>query len=387
MKKIAILYPLNSEAKERYFNSAVTMGYEPILVVGNEDDYSDVSNRIVIPGANENSFQISSILKEYGDVIAVVAAGEFAVEIAENVSRDLGLISSMTKPASILRNKSTMREEFAKYGVVQPKVYCLSSNIEELTSDCECIRDFPVVSKPVDMAGSWYVSINHDVKDILKNSKPIFAHTTAKITGLTLRCQTLVEQYICGKEYSAEVIVRDGELIDYIINKKIISDLPYFDEVGHICGVSLCEEVQNKLKSNILGIINAAGVSNSILHVEFRLADDGNIYIIEAGCRVAGDRISNIVEIKYGICLEEIMIRLKAGQAIVRPPIENNNLICIRFLFLQSPELPVGVKLIKRHIEKDSPLRQDLQPTHLVNRLGYEIIDVTNQDAISSLFI
>ncbi|MEZ9657361.1 acetyl-CoA carboxylase biotin carboxylase subunit family protein [Vibrio splendidus] len=386
MKKIALLYPLNAESKKRYVQAIEKLGYEPIIVVGNNNAFLEEKNRVVLNGDTENASRVAQVLRGVGDVCAVIAAGEFSVEMAEKVSDILLLKKSMKKPASILRNKAIMRTEFTRYGVEQPKVLGIAKDKIQLSQLADKVCNFPIISKPVDMAGSWFVAINHNRQSIIENGQPIFDYKSAKTTGLNFECQCLLESFFEGEEYSAEVIVHDGHIVKYIVNKKILSALPYFDEVGHICGVSLGMNVESTLLKNLHGIIAASGVTDSVIHVEFRVNNMGELNIIEAGCRVAGDRISELVQLKYDISLEEVMVRLKAGLKLPSFEQENDTIIGIRFLFLGTPKLIDKAVCIVQDKMKEFDRRENLQATHIANRLGYEIFTLSKESDLLRVF-
>lgn len=387
MNKVAILYPLNETSLVRYVSAVEDLGFEPIIFIKKNDFSTGKFNTCIMDGDLTNAHNIINYLNGLGNVVAIIAAGEFSVELADLVAKSMGLKQSMSKPARVLRNKYLMRKAFYENGVDQPQVIGLADNIEDLCKKSEAIQKFPVISKPVDMAGSWFVNINNSSFDIIKNGAPIFDYKVAKATGLAFECKCLLEEYFEGEEFSAEVIVENGEMKNYIINKKIISKLPYFNEVGHICGAKVSKETRRNLERNIQSVINAAGVLNSVLHIEFRVGSNNHLKVIEVGCRVAGDRISDLVEMQYGISLEKIMVELKTENHSDLSICDNGKTIGIRFIFKNSKELPEYFECIDRHINKNARVRPDLERTHISNRLGYEIFRISESDIPEDVFM
>lgn len=374
MPIVAILYPLNDASRNRYINAVRSLSLRPVIVEQKSTPADEgMSQTISIEGKIENAGQIADELKKLGEISGVVAGGEFSVEISDLVAIKLGLRPSMGGPAAILRNKQKMREAFHASGVAQPKLIGVARDAEELEAIAKRITAYPVISKPVDMAGSWFVSINYDEQSLLHNGAPIFDYKKAKTTGLEFMGSCLIEQYVEGDEYSAEVIVRDGVLLRYIINKKFLSSLPNFDEIGHACGLQLPDELTEKVERNILRIIDAAAVRNSIMHVEFRLTGGGDVYIIEAGCRVAGDMIAELVERNLGIDLEKVMAQLKVGNLPSITDKSSGAMYAIRFLFADTKKLPADVTLLERKIWPTNSGQPAMQTTHIANRQGYEI--------------
>jgi len=385
MEKIAVLFPLNLDSAKRYILAISKQLFKPIIITTNVEwkNIFTGAEFLIMNGSLNNVGAITSELITVGSVVAVIAGGEFSVELSEIVSTQLGLISSMNKSPKILRNKWTMREEFARFGVEQPAVIGLASSIEEVYVLSENL-EYPVISKPVDMAGSWFVHLNRNKEDLQINANPIFSYTHAKATGLEFSRKCLIEEYVEGEEYSAEVIVQNGHIVECFINKKYLSNLPYFDEIGHVCGLSFDEKFNEKLDKNILAIINAAGVVNSVMHIEFRVSHSGSFNIIEAGCRIAGDRISSLVEAQYSITLEEVMVKLKLGEDVILERNTNNMFTGIRFLFNKNKALPVNVKCIEEVIFSNVRHAENLSKTHISNRVGFQIISSPNFSSLSS---
>ena len=384
MKKIALLFPLNQESLERYVRATKALGYMPVVVV--KQPQKNIScETIIASGDLTHSKIIIEALDKLKHVVAIIACGEFSVELAEHIAKALDLDCTLKQSAQIFRNKWLMRKTFAKVQISQPECIGLADNLTTLKDISKAIKKFPVISKPVDMAGSWYVNINQSAADIIKHAQPIFDYSHAKTTGLAFACQCLIETYIAGDEYSAEVIVNHGQLVDYVIHKKYLSALPYFDEVGHIGGLSLSAELNEKLKQILKKIIAVTDIMSTILHIEFKMAAD-NIYIIEAGCRLPGDRLSNLVELQYGVNLETVMVQLKLGAKIDKFYRIHDDCIGIRFLFKHSDPLSDKVVCLQECLFDDVKANTNVSATHITHRQGYQVITAKDSSELAGCF-
>ncbi len=381
MKSIIILAPLSKNSLNRYLVAADRMRFSPYFIVSlrSNIDYGEVNN-LNIYYTDEITNEPHNLIDYVGripNLYGLIAGGEFTVGAAEFLAKRMKLTTSLNGYFGVLRNKLLMREAFTEKNVDQPRVLGSAScriTLEELATR---ISKFPVISKPVDMAGSWFVSLNFSAVEIINNAGPIFDYKSAKATNLPFSGLCMLEEYFEGEEYSAEIIVYQGELLGFFVNKKILSPLPYFNEIGHVCGVKLSREVQNNLSSNIDSIIRASDANNTILHMEFRVASNGDIGVIEVGCRVAGDYISNLVELSYGLSLEEVMICLKAN---IKPEIHINpqpRITAIRFITSSHQGLLNKHLVIERMMNKDIQIDPNIEDTHISNRVGYDLLDLS----------
>lgn len=377
---VLIVCPLTLSYAKRYIQAAQSAGINPVVVLVRKAKVliADLGNvdYIEIDSLSKQPLALLELVRSQWTISGVVAGSEFSVEATEYLARQLALPQSFSGDTAIFRDKHAMRTAFHKYGVDQPAVYGIAANARELAEIAESIPKFPVISKPVDMAGSWHVALNHSVEDIIRNATPIFAYTQSFATGLEFKATCLIEDYFEGDEFSAEVIVENSIIEDVFITRKFVSRPPSFDEIAHCVGVQLSESVHLRLMTNIRGVLNAAGVQNAILHVEFKTNATGEMIIIEVGCRVAGDFISDLVEMQHAINLEQRMVELKTRTSTTLSKKTKVGNFGIRFLFSDQkrPDL-APAKLIRSETYNDGRTAEDaLSKTHLSRRVGYEIV-------------
>lgn len=378
---VALVTPTCVEFAQRYARAARQTGVVLVILATEGSDITPAafpSDRVIpIDGLSHRPAHLVAPLKAIDGLIGVVPASEFSVEAAEFLARELALPTAMSGPAERLRNKVAMRQAFEARGVPQPRLIGSAGSLQDMEALCAQIPAYPVILKPVDMAGSWHVSLCHDKASLLERCIPIFDYRKSIATGLPFAGRCLVETYLHGQEYSAEVVVCGGEIHDLFITRKFISALPYFDEVGHCAGWTLEADIESAVRDCVRGIIASAQVDHSVIHVEFRLTSAGDVGVIEVGCRVPGDMITDLVEMTYGVSLEEQMLRVKAclpladcGSSIPTPH-------SIEFFFapadIDAARSDPSVVDLCIYPSRTSPVAGGLSAQHLARRLGYAI--------------
>jgi biotin carboxylase len=97
-------------------------------------------------------------------------------------------------------------------------------------------------------------------------------------------------------------------------------------------------DVNEEIESQVNDMVNRLGkgwqIKNGVLHIEYKVAS-GKIYVIEAAARIAGDNISELVELQYGVNLEESFIRVRSELPVEvnSKKLNKNRIHGIRFIF------------------------------------------------------
>jgi biotin carboxylase len=387
---IVVIAPLSENSAERYLKAAVELELDVYFIVSSRSNIRynfDKLNCIFTEEITDTPVNLIELVSQIRDLRAIIAGGEFSVGAAEYLSNHFGLTASLGNDFRILRNKALMRLAFKTHGISQPEVFGVATSADETAEIAATKGIFPVISKPTDMAGSWYVSVNSSPEQVKLNSAPIFDYKFSRATLLPFEGACLIESFFDGQEYSADFVVFDHESHAIYINKKILSPLPNFNEVGHVCGVSLDENCFKKLKSDIDKIILAAEVLYGVLHVEFRVNDENEIAIIEVDCRLAGDYITNLVEQTYGVSLEKNLIQVNTGiapdvsQRIISPSL-------IKFINKETRpvEVPAEVAHIIKKVSHDGfSHNSKLELSHISNRAGFEMWVVKEVSAADNI--
>lgn len=127
--------------------------------------------------------------------------------------------------------------------------------------------------------------------------------------------EVLIEEFITGNEISVESISYNGEHFVLQITDKENTGAPHFVEIAHHQPSQLPVEIQNRIKLIVPEILSKLGFRNGATHIEFKIDNSGNIYLIEVNPRGGGDEISNqLVYLSTGIDYLRLMISVALGR-------------------------------------------------------------------------
>jgi biotin carboxylase len=303
-----------------------------------------------LPAEGEDPARLAPFLPGYA---AVVAAGEYSVIFAERLSHALGLFHNPLGRVQAYRDKHAMREAFRAEGVSQPRLLARFTSMDEVQAFDWSALAFPVIVKPVDMSSSFYVRLCNDAESAKKVYRRIFKHAQS-FSGAAFSAHGLLEEAVSGPEYSVECVVQEGQVLGHFLTAKFLSPPPACDEIGHLSGEALDSPALLQVHAAVLGIVRAWQVRSAVMHIEFKVCGD-TVKVIEGACRIGGDMISSLVELRYGVSLEECALLLRLGRD-VRPalhaPHEGDGFAYgIRYLFADNlhDELPAGIEVLQAH--------------------------------------
>ena len=266
---------------------------------------------------------VLKIAKDFKPDGVICGACDTSVPVCAYVCGQLGLVGNTEEAAYKSTNKYAMIRAFEENGVPHPDYQFIRKEDIENTS---LSMPFPVISKPVDSAGSRGIQkINNEaeLRDSLRESSN--SGTSGDI---------LVEEYIEGSEVSVEVLVIDGIPHVLQITDKITSGPPHFYETGHSQPSDLSGDCQTAIKRAAFSAVKAVGLHNTPAHVEMKISRRG-VKLIELGARMGGDCISTylINNSIVGTNMSEAAIRLSLGEKIELGAYANSGkTVCVRFI-------------------------------------------------------
>jgi hypothetical protein len=142
-------------------------------------------------------------------VAAVFPGAETGVELADELSERMGLITNGTALSEARRNKFVMGETIRAAGIRAVKQLRATTwgEISEWISEWNP-SPFKVIVKPMDSAGSDDVTLCKSITDV----QNAFGNIMGKINGLGLvNKAVLVQEYLEGEEYVVDMVSRNGE--------------------------------------------------------------------------------------------------------------------------------------------------------------------------------
>lgn len=241
--------------------------------------------------------KIVDICKTEG-VDGVVSNGsDLTAEIVSYVSSKLGLHGIKYDSFLNLKNKYSVRrltENVPELSFVSVYEYSEKTNIS-----------FPCIVKPqigASKKGVYYVANESELDSIIVESK--------KESGSKI----MIEEFVPGHEISVETISYEGTHYVIQITDKENSGAPHFVELSHHQPSQITPELRCKIERIVPNLLNAVNLDNGASHIEMKVTDNNDVYLIEINPRGGGDEISNkLVMLSTGYDYIRAMIEVAIG--------------------------------------------------------------------------
>lgn len=192
-----------------------------------------------------------------------------------------------------------------------------------------------------------------------------------------------VEEFIEGTEYSTEIFVKNGNIIFYNGTKKITNNgaCPY--EIGHLLPLCLIEyKIDTNLYNCVKELIEVLKVENGIIHAEWMVKKNGDVYLIEAAGRIPGGFISDLISRAYGINFFNVWVNVLSRSKTIQRFNTPKKINCMR-CFNPSNGIVVKINNIKNCIKSHTNLR--LVSSNVTVQKGDEVIIKNNQTRVGHI--
>ncbi|MEK5318696.1 MULTISPECIES: ATP-grasp domain-containing protein [unclassified Paenibacillus] len=240
----------------------------------------------------------------------IVPGHDYAVPVAAIISQKFGWNSIRPDVAHNARSKECMRNGLKGSQYVSNPDYHLYHSVSELKEQLDQIQ-FPAIVKPVDMTSSMLVKCVQTSEQLIRQAEKIIQNEDN--FGYPSNLSFLVEEYIRGQEYSFEAFMFKGACKFAHITEKMKTPLPYFVELQHTLPASMESSKYTQLLNSFINLMAELGITEGPCHLEFVLSG-GHIYIIEYSTRLAGDRITDLYSLSYGVNLHKASILCALGE-------------------------------------------------------------------------
>ncbi|MER8684889.1 lyase family protein [Mesorhizobium sp. M1405] len=298
---------------ELLLKRARALGFEPYLVVRNRARYpflKDSAAPQVIEAETRNPDDVIGVASKIGRLKGIYSSSDYFVETASRAATAMGLPAANPEAIVTCRNKWKQALQLQRQSIAIPATRLATSitDVEDILTQVT----LPVVVKPVSGSGSSGVRLCDSATAAIK------AFASAKKALLDQVDLTspdiLLQQYIEGKEYSAEIIAYDGVLHCLGILAKHKGLIPSFVETGHDFPAPLPEPSLKELASFAAGAASALGLEFGPAHVEFVITASGPV-VIEVNPRLAGGMIPVMLSHALGTSVLDMVIKIYAGEA------------------------------------------------------------------------
>jgi S-sulfo-L-cysteine synthase (3-phospho-L-serine-dependent) len=312
MSRLLVFVESNSTGTGRLFvRRAFAQGLTPVLLAEDASRYPWISEeRVDVVAAETRSADAvvaacASLRRDGDELLGVVSSSEYYILTAATAAKRLGLPGSEPAAIEAVRHKAVQRRLLAAAGVAVPDFEAAG---EAAAARGAALRiGLPVVVKPAAGTGSVGVTLCATAWDVEEHAGCLLAVGTNE-RGLPVPSTVLVERYVDGPEFSAEIF--GGELVG--LTRKHIGPLPTFVETGHDFPANTDRRASTVLGRTALRAARALGLVEGPVHVELRLTHGGAV-VIEVNARLAGGFIPEIVRLASGVDLVAETIAVAAG--------------------------------------------------------------------------
>ncbi|MER8759455.1 lyase family protein [Mesorhizobium sp. M0976] len=312
---------------ELLMKRARLLGFEPYLVTRNPARYPFLKDSVaqVIEAETRSPDELIGVAAKLKSLAGIYSSSDYFVEAASSAATRIGLPTANPEAIATCRNKWSQAAALQRQSITIPETR-LATSVKDIDNILTQVA-LPVVVKPVFGSGSSGVRLCDSAAATIKAFK---SARGALLNQVGLRSpDVLIQQYVEGKEYSAEIIAYDGTLHCLGILAKHKSPLPSFVEVGHDFPAQLPEPSCKELVSFAASAVSALGLEFGPAHVEFVITESGPV-IIEVNPRLAGGMIPVMLSHALGTSILDMVIRLYAGEGFT-PPRASTRAGAIRF--------------------------------------------------------
>lgn len=265
-----------SPGQRLLFGKAKELGLRTICFAWEKGAYSKDLADVFYPISIFETDKILKICKEEKVIGIVSTCSDITSEVVSKLTTEMGFHGIPFDSFLRLKDKSAVR---SLLGDVKEL-----SQIWSYTYSGQEPQSYPCVVKPCTGASKLGVSFVKNVSQFAQAIKYAKESTDGNI---------LVEQFIEGHEVSVESISYEGKHYVVQITDKDSTGAPHFVEIGHHQPSLLPAVIQDKIKRIIPQILDKTNIQNGASHVEMKISDNGEVYLIEVNPRGGGDEISN----------------------------------------------------------------------------------------------
>ncbi|WP_030231586.1 pyridoxal-phosphate dependent enzyme [Streptomyces sp. NRRL S-350] len=362
--------------------TAVRLALEPVLFTKDPARYPDLPDtgcRVVVCDTDDETALTAAIAETSAGrrVAGVTTTSEFYLEHTARAAAALGTPGNPPEAMARCRDKSLTRTALREAGVSQP-AFAIVTDPGEVAAAVAAVG-LPCVVKPVGESGSQSVLWCEDAGTAAAHATELLA-VTHNVRGQRTPGAVLVEQYLDGPEFSAEMFGVDGEARCVGVTQRTVSPLPHFVETGHLFPADVDDALAERIGDTARQALKAVGFERGPAHVELRLTADGPA-VIEINGRLAGGMIPELIRPATGIDLLEQQIRAAAGLPL-NLSADHARRAGLRFLTAPRPGRLTGVDGVgraervpgvERVVVSGTPGREVRPPRSAYDRLGHVI--------------
>ena len=226
---------------------------------------------------------------------------DISVPTVSYIADNMGLIGNRYEDSLITGNKYKARQAMLKNGVNSPKF----TVVREGENPDMTGFQYPLIVKPTDRCGSAGV--------MKANTEKEFQDALMRAQQFAYSGEALVEEFITGTELSAHTISWNGKHYILAIRDKITSEAPYFVEIAHHIPTQFDADMVAHIENEARKALDALNIRYGACDAEFKVNEDGNVYVIEINARMGGDQSFDMIQYSYGLDYLKTTINVALG--------------------------------------------------------------------------
>lgn len=232
-------------------------------------------------------------IEQLGGIDGIVSMAEVGVRTAAELCCRLDLPSISRDAAAAATSKATMRRRWESLGAYSPAFRIVNSEDSALDA-ADQLNHYPLISKPdISFGGS------RGVRRIENRAEVLEAFRFSRESGLA-GSEVVIERCVKGTEYSAEVLVCDGQVSVLCIGQKVKSPPPYRVDLSVQYPAEFESGVKEEVGTMCQLAVKSLGITQGACHVEFALTPDG-LVLFELGARCGGGHTPQIAAHVSGV--------------------------------------------------------------------------------------
>lgn len=262
-------------------------------------------------------------------ITAVIPGFEYFVPLAHRLAGRLGLRCNDLAHIDALRFKDRMADRARQCGLRIPRTHAVVDERQARAAGDDV--GYPAVVKAPDTAASCDVYKVRDAGELLERCARIWRRPPEEDWEYPVAATALVQEFITGREVSVETVAFGGDPALINVTDKLVTDGPNFVELGHAVPAVLGPRELEAVRRLAVGVHRAYGIGVGAAHIELRLRD-GEPVLIEAGARLAGGRIVDLVELATGVDMVRETVRAFLGAPAPERELGRLGGACVRFV-------------------------------------------------------
>jgi biotin carboxylase len=239
-------------------------------------------NEIIV---HHGDLQETAATLQARDTGCLFAGSEVGVELADQLSERLGLISNGSRLSEARRNKWQMSETLARAGLRVPFQFA-SPDLQEIRQRVHDRGIWPVVLKPLCSSGSDGVALCSTDAEILRSYETIMNHRD--VFGKTNQA-VLVQEFLTGTQYAVDTVSYAGQhklaAIWQYGKRPAAGGRCFRDDSLEL--LDFGEAPHQQLLPYVTAVLDALEIRFGPAHCELMLSAEGPI-IVEIGARIHG---------------------------------------------------------------------------------------------------